>query len=155
MTAGAPRLIRRFGIRALWIWLFAGIGLCTAVTLTFMEPQHILDLVHTHLPQSLRALLWGVTAVAAIPLARNWGGRYQWIGFLILGIAPSERLASFAISVVLNLVDYSPLFWQRLGGFLAYALWIGALWLASNTIDAVDVDALVDKVSTPDIVKGA
>lgn len=150
-----PRLIRRFGHRALWIWLFAGIGLSTSVTLIFMTPQRIPDLVHTWLPQWSRALLWGVTAAAAIPLARGWGGRLQWIGFLILGAGPSERLASFGISLVLNLIDYGPLFWQRLGGFLAYVLWIGALWLASTTVDAVDVDALVDKVAAPVITKGA
>jgi hypothetical protein len=150
-----PRLIRHFGQRALWIWLFAGIGLCTAITLIFMEPNRIPDLVHTHLPQWFRATLWGITALVAAPLARMWGGRYQWIAFLILGIAPSERLASFAISVILNLVDYSPLFWQRLGGFLAYVLWIGALWLASMSIDPVDMDALADKVAAPPIAKGA
>lgn len=150
-----PRLIRRFGIRALWIWLFAGIGLSTSVTLIFMTPQPIPDLVHTWLPQWIRVLVWGVTAVAAIPLARGWGGRLQWIGFLILGAAPSERLASFGISLVLNLIDYSPLFWQRFGSFLGYVLWIGALWLASATIDAVDVDALAEKVAAPIIVKGA
>lgn len=150
-----PRLIRRFGHRALWIWLFAGIGLCTAVTLIFMTPQPIPDLVHTHLPQWIRATLWGVTAAAAVPLARGWEGHYQWIAFLILGLAPAERLASFGLSVILNLADYSPLFWQRVGGFLAYVLWIGALWLASTTVDAVDVDALVEQVSAPHIAKGA
>lgn len=149
------RMIRHFGHRALWIWLFGGIGLCTAVTLMFMEPQRIPDLVHTYLPQWFRAMLWGVTAVAAMPLARAWGCRYQWIAFMILGLAPAERLASFGISCILNLVDYSPLFWQRMGGFLAYVLWIFALWLASTTIDAVDVDALVEKVTAPPIVKGA
>jgi hypothetical protein len=149
------RLIRRFGLRALWIWLFAGIGLSTAITLIFMEPNRIPDLVHTHLPQWFRAALWGVTAAAALPLARGWQSRYQWVAFLILGIGPSERLASFGISVILNLVDYSPLFWQRLGGFLAYVLWIGALWLASMSIDPVDMDALADKVTAPKIAKGA
>lgn len=149
------RLIRRFGHRALWIWLFAGIGLCTAVTLIFMTPQRIPDLIHTWLPQWFRTTLWGVTAIAAMPLARAWSSRYQWIAFLILGLAPAERLASFGISAILNLADYSPLFWQRLSGFISYALWIGALWLASTTLDAVDVDALAEQVAAPQIVKGA
>lgn len=144
-----PRMIRHFGHRALWIWLFAGIGLCTAVTLIFMVPQRIPDLIHTYLPQWFRAGLWGITAIAAIPLARGWGSRYQWIAFWILGLAPAERLASFGLSVALNLADYSPLFWQRMGGFLAYVLWIFALWLASTTVDAIDVDALVESVSAP------
>lgn len=147
--AGPRRLIRRYGHRALFLWLFASIHFSLAITLMLMPHVVVPDLFHTYPPEWARAVIWASGAVVAAVTARLWGGRYQWIGFLALGFAPAQRLVSYGFSVGINAYHLSPVAWTRLSTMFTYVLWIGAIWVSSTVKDEVDLDALEEAVSAP------
>lgn len=143
------RLIRRFGHRALFLWLFAVIYLSTSITLLLMPPQKVPDLFHTYPPEWVRSLIWACGAIVALITARGWGRRYQWIGFWALCFAPAQRLVSYAFAVGINAYHLSPQAWTRASAMLTYVLWLTVIWLLSTIKDEIDVDRLAANILAP------
>jgi hypothetical protein len=145
---GIRRLTSRYGHRAVFIWLFAGIYLFSGVSTFLSSPPVVPDLFHTSIPTAARALIWVVSAAVAIAVSRS--KTIQWLGFLALAIAVSLPLSSLLVSVVLNIVEYSPLLWQRISATLIYLVWIGVIWLVSAWADEVDMEELSARIAVPE-----
>lgn len=143
------RLIRRYGHRALFLWLFAVIYLSMSVTLMLMPPMKVIDLFHTYPPEWARSTIWAVGAIIAIATARGWERKYQWIGFWALCFAPAQRLMSYAFAVGINAYYWSPLAWARLSTMFIYVLWLLVIWLFSTVKDEIDLDQLASKILVP------
>lgn len=148
-NAWPRRLIRRFGHRALFLWLFAIIYIFTSITLLLMPPMKVPDLFHTYPPEWMRAFIWAVGALVALVVARGWGRRYQWLGFWALCFAPAQRLVSYAFAVGINAYHWSPQAWTRLSAMLIYVLWLTVIWLLSTIKDEIDLDQLASRISAP------
>jgi hypothetical protein len=132
------RLTKRFGHRALFIWLIAA-------TVSLAHQTNIDHLFHTFLPVPVRIALWAVPAIIAMAITRT---RYEWIAFVLLALPPGQRAMSYMIGSGFELFRFHNqiLAWDYLGRSMIYLLIIFLMWLVGTWPNPIS-----DELSTEEI----
>jgi hypothetical protein len=145
------RVTARYGFKATFLWLIAIAWSFQAVVVVLAEPVWIANLFHTHIPTPIRFCLWAIPATVAMILSRSF--EKQWLGFVLLGLAPAQRLTSYTIGAPIEITTghYST-GWEYVGRALIWLLVILVIWLASVWPDPPDGLARpeIDEEGSPD-----
>lgn len=143
---------RRFGIghRAAFLLAFGLVFFAIGIGVWLVQAPPDPALFHSRLPIPFRVLLWCGTGGASMAFARH--ARFQWIGFTALAVAPVERVLSYGLAFLLDLIPGGVDGRSSVGTYLTMGVLFGGVLFVTRLIASwpdPPADKPVPRRSTP------